>query len=206
MSDDRPVHTDALAVLGSTINDRPDIGRDAIHLAVLPIVAGENLYRGTRIGIAKDGLAWEEYGNCPDVDIKMIGIVDPFLEDDVRPGERFLMVLYPRTITSLRHVWAHPDVPAPEFFQIMDDKRKEERAAMDPNELWIRDYAQALQLDYDELMDEAGKFLKDGSGSMRGGDNLDGEYTSSEFWVRYSKLTGEDIIEDDPGNFFSCAC
>lgn len=74
-------------------------GRDAIHIAVAPIEAGEKLNPGERVGI--------EHGKAMAID-PSIGIVDPFLMKPVRRGERFYLFLFPGTITSLRHEWIHP--------------------------------------------------------------------------------------------------
>lgn len=100
-ADKRSVHTDALAVLGTIIDET--VGRDAIHLAVEPVVAAEKLFPGQDVGIdSADGKATARAA-------KLVGIVDPFLKGPVYPDQRFLLVVYPRTITSLRHVWEHPD-------------------------------------------------------------------------------------------------
>ena len=76
-----------------------DAKRDAIHIAIAPVVASEELTAGQDIGPVGD-----RFGPCA----KPIGIVDPFLQTSVAKGERFYLFLYPNTITSLRHVWTHP--------------------------------------------------------------------------------------------------
>lgn len=104
MSNDRPVATDALATLGTApIPD--DSGRDAIHLAVEPVVAGERLWAGDDVVIV-NGVAHRETNKD-----KAQGIVDPFVTHWIYPGDKFWFVMYPRKITSLRHVWSHPDFP-----------------------------------------------------------------------------------------------
>lgn len=75
-------------------------GRDAIHVAIAPVVAAERLEPGTHVGFWPDG----SVGCCKGP----LGIVDPFLSQPVSRGERFYMFLYPNTITGLRHVWTHP--------------------------------------------------------------------------------------------------
>ncbi len=89
----------ALETLGSLL-DR-DLGRDAIHLATICVTSDERVYPGQEIGLAG------ELKVSPRAD-KLIGIVDPFIKGSVNPGLHFWLVLYPRTITSLRHAWTHP--------------------------------------------------------------------------------------------------
>lgn len=98
--DRRSVSTDALDTLG-TILTTPQ-HRDAIHLAVEPVIAGESLRPGEHI-IVRDGVAFKtEKGQG-------LGIVDPFLPNTfVVKDQKFWFVMYPRQVHSLRHVWTHP--------------------------------------------------------------------------------------------------
>lgn len=72
--------------------------RDAVHVAVAPVIAGEDLPPGSRVNLL-DGKAYES--------TSPIGIVDPFQRECVRKGERFWLLLFPGTITGLRHQWSH---------------------------------------------------------------------------------------------------
>jgi hypothetical protein len=99
-------HTDALDTLGTLIG--PDEKRDAIHLAVIPAVCGAaKLHPGEHVYYDGDS------GAAFPVPVgEGVGIVDPFLRaGTVNPGDRFWLVVYPREITSLRHVWEHPAFP-----------------------------------------------------------------------------------------------
>jgi hypothetical protein len=76
--------------------------RDAIHIAVAPVIAGMTLLPGQHVGFLEDrriGIVEEK---------NRIGIVDPFLIDPVQEDQQFWLFMYPGTITSLRHVWTHP--------------------------------------------------------------------------------------------------
>lgn len=75
--------------LGRVITD-PGAARDAVHVAVVPVTATRELRPGEHLAS---------------------GVVDPYLTRPVRPGERYWLFLYPGTVTSLRHVWTHPDFP-----------------------------------------------------------------------------------------------
>ena len=88
--------------LGSLCGE--DARRDAVHVAVAPVVSGGHLHPGQRVGLLPDGRASHLEPH--------IGVVDPFLVfkdvSMVHPGERFWLFLLPNTVTSLRHVWQHP--------------------------------------------------------------------------------------------------
>ena len=70
---------------------------------IAPCVAAEDLEPGQHVGLV---------GGESDVagtrTARLVGIVDPFLTETVRAGQRFYLCLYPNTVTSLRHHWAHP--------------------------------------------------------------------------------------------------
>lgn len=128
-ADSRTVATDALATLGTIINK--DQKRDAIHLAVIPMQAGVDLSAGQHVCII-DELAYREGG-------KLIGIVDPFIQSKdygyaVPAGQWFWLVIYPRVITSLRHVWTHPD--------LTNEAAEKDRARGDAaaSESWLKDF------------------------------------------------------------------
>lgn len=82
-----------------------DAKRDAIHIAVAPIVAASMLVPNEPVVLNEEGEAVSaEYDEA-------IGVVDPFLQgvrEVVNPGETFWLFLKPNTITGLRHVWSHP--------------------------------------------------------------------------------------------------
>ncbi len=114
-ADKRTVSTDALETLGM-IHFKPE-GRDAIHLAVEPVIATAGLSVGCKIGIVggyayPTGMPMSETLDGGEGVVPYHGIVDPFLPRGPVPGESFWFVMAPRMVASLRHVWEHPDFPA----------------------------------------------------------------------------------------------
>lgn len=92
--------------LGKVIEEGVDVRRDAIHTAVTPVVAGHDMWPGDHVGLnAVTGEADERSDLC--VNGRLIGIIDPFLLGKVKKGQRVWLVLYPNSITGLRHVWTH---------------------------------------------------------------------------------------------------
>lgn len=115
--------------------------KDAIHIAVVPLIAGERLYKGHKIklkfntdNVALDASYDEE---------NAFGIVDPFLDEySVEAGQEFYGLVFPGTVTGMRHEWQHPK------FGIA--KRE-----LDEHEAWIRDFCDRWKFDYDELISTA---------------------------------------------------
>lgn len=167
-------------------------GRDAIHIAIAPVTAGEALKPGDRCVLQGADTVVRTHAEG-------IGIVDPFLGDAVRPGERFYLWLNPYTITSLRHEWVHPSFPQPE-------------TARSGSERWLRDLAERLDVTYRTLLDGAARAIESRrSGSqwpeyLVGSTGMEGEQTPPDFWQHYEIVTGETVEEDVRENFFSCAC
>lgn len=209
----RSVQTDALQTLGTIIGEGEK--RDAIHLAVEPAVAGQLLGPGQHVGRNRDGAWVMVMGNG----IKPLGIVDPFLRRQVRKGERFWLVVYPRQITSLRHVWSHPDFPeADQITSIMTVKEDHPESRK-----WIQEFAgriqmgeqgdsedgNALMLTYEELMESAARWIqKNEMTCLRANIDYDDDMHASipEFWRHYAIVTGQDIPEERRDYFFRCVC
>lgn len=77
--------------------------RDAVHIALAPVTAGADLQPGQHVGLLREDNV-TLVGPCEEP----VGIVDPFLRVPVLKGSRFWLLLYPNTVTGLRHVWTHP--------------------------------------------------------------------------------------------------
>lgn len=211
-TDKRTVSTDALETLG-TIHTR-DEKRDAIHLAVLPVTAGSKLEPGDHVCLDGEGFAVRFYGG--ESKTPAIGIVDPFIVKvyrngvsygTIKPGDRFWLVIYPRVITSLRHVWTHPAIP--EETQILqgkiDDAREESRK-------WLEAFAARLfsyepsHWDTGEPISRLDYLIAGAEGGGFGSDIEYGEGTNptDEFWMHYERYTGKKVAIRH--EHFRCAC
>jgi len=180
----RSVHTDALATLGTIIDG--SAGRDAIHLAVHPVRAQVRLYPGENVGA--DGSK-----NDP------VGIVDPFLRAPVKPGEMFWLVIYPRTITSLRHVWVHPAFPDEAE---VETANRVTRKLSGESEQWLREFASSNDVpDYESMMQALSRSTSNPCFNDNGNAAI-----PAEFWEHYEAVTGISVRNDDRAEFFRCAC
>lgn len=197
---------DAVATMGAILTDDIE-GRDAVHVAVIAAVAAEDLVPGQDVG--KDGGV-----------ANPVGIVDPFLREPVKEGQRFWLFLYPRTITSLKHSWTHP--------AFGDDVRPTiSEQNIEASEQWLRDFiarsdcpsyevliAAAVgdhhknldpQYDADYFYSALEKWDSDNTYLHFGGRDAHGEIPP-EFWDHVEVVTGRKIPRDKRATYFSCSC
>lgn len=188
--------SDPQTILGKIITDDLTVGRDAVHIAVVPMYAAEDLKPRDRVGFAHIGneeLAGRARRN------EGFGIVDPFLEGAVRKGQRFWVYLFPNTITGLRHEWTHPAFSQKTATDEVDKRRQ---ASVD----WITSYGMQYDISFEELIETARNVARGDHEYICRGGELEGEYVPDEFWEHFQIVTGIKVDEDHRQSFFSCAC
>lgn len=178
--------------LGELIDGEP--GRDAIHIAIAPVTAAIGMRPGQRTGLLSDGRA-SPYTT------DIIGIVDPYLRDDVKEGQRFYLFLMPNTVTSLRHEWAHPAFPAA---TPTADKGESER--------WLREFAESVDLSYETVIKAGRDVVEIGMRyTQRGNDAAQDAMCSVNnrelFWKHWQVVTGVTVSDSTTEEtVFSCSC
>jgi hypothetical protein len=190
--------------LGKIIDGKAD--RDAVHVAVAPVTAGQILTPGEHVGFMGDS------PGCVGRVRETVGIVDPFLDRRVMTGERFYLVLYPNTVTGMRHHWSHPTFPDGDGWTAPSapDKAASER--------WLRNFMDQHGLNnYDGLVAVASgqveSAIVDGDGWRDGGsgyliscgNDAYGEIPD-EFWSHVEVVTGRKIPHSRRASAFSCSC
>lgn len=177
-----------------TIHDHEE-ARDAIHIAVAQVGAGENMVAGDHIGFKNDKSTAYKAG------VSYIGIVDPYLVNPVQKGKLFYMFLYPNTITSLNHSWTHP--------AFADDNNKAEAEKWLDN-LLNRDYREYG--DYKQYDETIERYKSGDSMACWSGDSItDFLRESSEnrkaFWDNLEIVTGRPATKEQrESDSFSCSC
>lgn len=173
--------------LGEILEKDSEIYRDAIHIAIAPIIAGEDLFPGTHVAVVGEKAF---SSGTP------IGVVDPFLWKKVMKDERFYLLLYPKTITNLRHEWIHPAFPI--------NHPKTTQQGINPHEEWIRNWAEEISVGYQDLINSAHSYIDSDEYMVRGG-LLEGVNVKEGFWEHFEKLTGKSLGNKEE-HFFSCSC
>ena len=202
-------HTDALDTLGYILEKKE--GRDAIHLAVECVQAGHTLRPGEHVYLGDSGKAYALPGNSD----RGVGIVDPFIKGHVRENDWFWLVVYPRQISSLRHVWEHPAFP-PSGETAYDGNGPElepvssvEHVLFDHNhpvnqidpakveaERWLRDWIDSSDWSEYFQFEDVMEALETGSG---------GDYPSLSYRDGYLTMIGTDGYGNIPEAFWTNA-
>lgn len=179
-------------VLGKLL--QPDDKRDAVHIAVAPVVCADSvLVPGQHIGFVKGETPANDEAASSESENKL-GIVDPFLKRPVVRGERFWMFLYPNTITSLRHDWTHPGFVS-------------HQAVAADSEKWLAAFAKRWNFDYGDMINEAqyGGIIVAQGNDLHGKDELGSDHDL--FWFHLEVVTGKKFHPDDREKVtWSCSC
>ena len=159
--------------------------RDAIHVAIAPVQADVVLLPGNRVGA--DGKPTTK---------PHVGIVDPFLDGEVKPGQWYYICLFPGTVTTLRHAWEHPAFKA------------ETTADPAASRVWIEAFACRIRQRYEDLMTAADEFLRTGEYTFDNNENYKGHWHEfPEFWKHYEIVTGRRVSDEDKESVpFTCSC
>ncbi len=185
-----------VAKLGQ-IHDEPQ-GRDAVHVAVAPVVAAQILAPGDHVGLVPGS---NEEVMQPNDTVTAIGIVDPFIRQRfVAVGDRFFVFLYPQTITGLRHVWTHPAF-AIEGGPVLAVPAPVKSAA----QAWMETFAGNYGYTAERMLRAGDAWIEDQDYLCDGG-TFEGEWVPDEFWDHYEALRGRKVDPSKKGSFFTCSC
>lgn len=185
-----------LQALGKFITD-DSLPRDAVHIAVMPVEAGKDLYSGQPLSVI-DGKAYPS----EDVGLDPIGVADPFLKRKhsyapIETGQKFWLFLNPGSITSLVHHWTHP---------ALDEHRPNLPGSKAASEMWLRKFAATADCPgYEELIAAALNPPESWDDDYLHFDGSDahGEIPD-EFWHHLEIVSGRRITHRP--RYFSCSC
>lgn len=109
-------------------------GRDAVHVAIIPVQAAQLLTPGLYVKLNAENKAEPSTSEA-------VGIVDPFLGVGcLNKDEWFWLCLFPKSVTSLRHVWEHPAFPLTNAVPTSTSPRADEKAK---SKEWITNYVRS---------------------------------------------------------------
>jgi hypothetical protein len=161
--------------------------KDAVHVAVAPVIANEILYPAQKIAFVNLKLNLVGPSNKP------IGIVDPFLQKPVNPEEQFWMFLNPGSIKSLRHDWVHPA-----FFENEKDLAK----------YWLTNFAEKLGYTFQHVMDIGSRCIEKNGSCVGDDDAQDIFYKNKEEFLKNIAIMLDVPYSEDlyDSVYFTCAC
>ena len=170
--------------------DGPE-GRDAIHVAIVPVTLAQILRPGDHVGLVP-GSQDEVMAEGPTV--PSVGIIDPYVRAASLPvGTRTWLFLYPQTITGLSHVWTHPAFPAVTAPATGVNKELAERL--------LHRFADNAGWTFDEAVDNLTEYADNGYAHY---DLSSGLGIEPEVWDALEVYTGKKAKHRT--DYFSCAC
>ena len=166
--------------------------RDAIHVAIFPAIASENLWPGCKVNLVHG--TKDQIRNTRG--LPFIGVVDPFLTTFVKKGRRCFVFLCPNTVTGMRHEWTLPAI---------DDQKRPKNES----EIWLRKFSEKWNFNYGEMIKSAqekkGYVIAYGI-DIHGASELDaGE--ENLFWHHIEILANKRFNKEHRSKFtWSCGC
>lgn len=172
--------------------------RDCVHIAIVPLVAGEEIERGGFIKLAY-GAADIALNAKPAYSDDIIGVADPYLKQYlIKKGQRFYGFLTPGTVTGMTHHWQHPAFDNPP-------------QPKDEHEKWLREFCDKWNFRFDELI-KAGISENEDDYVVAHGRNIHcrrdlGEGEETEFWMHLEAFAGKKFSEKHRARErWSCSC
>lgn len=160
--------------------------KDAVHVAIVSVEAGQNLKPGTHVEL-KHGKAVMKDPHS-DFEFKPIGIVDPFLRTNIEKGQNFYLCLYPETVTGMRHEWGHPA-----FDDLASVKSQ------------LEDIGKRYHTSYEQIIEACEAFVAGDDFTFWGDYGPDMMYSEGREIARlYYQLTGSTFESENVS--FRCAC
>lgn len=173
------------------------VNRDAIHVAVIPMVVARDSEAGDHVGINKNGELCETAK-------PLVGIVDPFIDMLLIPaGTKVWLFLYPNMVTGMRHHWSHPT------FDDLHVPPKPNTQQTDYSEAYLKAVAINMGLEYGELLASLQGYITRGHPIVFSDERPRDEYfeqDETEFWSHVERVLGVNIPKGYKALPFSCSC
>ena len=169
--------------------------RDAIHVAVVSLIAADTLGPGQRV-------VWKDKNVSVIAHVGTshhgIGIVNPFVFGGYyHKGDKVWIMLYPNSVTGMTHHWSHPDF----------DSVEEEKFGLTSQSArsFIKNMAETLRVESDYLIELATIYCQHQSGCWPHDDFQASPEDWEVFWKAYSVVTGNPRPTENRVPF-RCAC
>lgn len=129
---------DPLSTIGKTLNKKNHPKRDAIHIAIVPVILDDGYFSpGIKVKLAPQGGGVVRPVTC--YDEKGIGILDPYHEGRFKKGDVVWCFMHPNSTRGIRHDWSNPDVD--EF-----------KPACNKHELWLKNFADRYGMNFERMI------------------------------------------------------